>query len=108
MVTGQVVRGDSGPTAIYTKVRWVLSGPATQTEFAVNLTCASTHALKVEACHSAKVALDDCLKRFWDLESLGIVSEETFVHEKFVQKIRFDGQRYEVSLLWEGMSPTTP
>ena len=36
-VTGQVVRGDSGPTAIHTKVRWVLSGPTNHLEVAVNL-----------------------------------------------------------------------
>ena len=108
IVTGQVIRGDFGPTAIHTKVGWILSGPATQSEFTVNLTCASSHTLKVEACHSAEVALDDCLKRFWDLESLGIVSEETSVHEKFVQKIRFDGQRYEVSLPWKESHPQLP
>ena len=28
LVTGKIIRGRSGPTAIHTKVGWVLSGPA--------------------------------------------------------------------------------
>jgi hypothetical protein len=43
------------------------------------------------------------LSEFWmttfdELESLGIVKGELSVYEKFVQRISFDGQRYEVSL----------
>ena len=43
LVTGQVVRGDSGPTAIHTNVGWILSGLANHLEVAVNLTFASAH-----------------------------------------------------------------
>jgi len=47
LVTGQVIRGDSGPTAIHTKVGWILSGPTDHMEVAVNLTLTSAHTLKV-------------------------------------------------------------
>ena len=77
LVTGRVVRGDSGPTAIHTKLGWILSGPANHLEVSVNLTVASTHSLKVDTCPSMEPTLDDCLERFWDLESLGIVNQET-------------------------------
>ena len=50
LVTGQVIRGDSGPTAIRTKVGWILSGPANHLEVSVNLTVASTHILKIDIC----------------------------------------------------------
>ena len=42
----------------------------------MNLTLASAHTLKIDVHLSVEVALDDCLKRFWDLESLGIAKEE--------------------------------
>lgn len=64
MVTDQVIRGDSEPTAIHTKVGWICLAQQPTQEFAVNLTLAPTHTLKVEAYHSAKAALDNCLKRF--------------------------------------------
>ncbi len=48
--------------------------------------------------------LDDCLKRFWDLDSLGIVKETS----KFVQKITFNGHRYEVCLPWKECHPPLP
>ena len=53
-------------------------------------------------------SLDDCLKRFWDLESLGITKEETSVYKRFVQRIKFDGHRYEVCLLWKECHPLLP
>ena len=108
LVTGQVIRGDSGPTAIHMKVGWILSGPANHLEVSVNLAVASMHILKIDVCPSMEPALDDCLKRFWDLESLSIVKEETSVYEKFVQKIKFDGRRYEVSLPWKEYHPPLP
>ena len=108
LVTGQVIRGDSGPTAIHTKVGWILSGPANHLEVAVNLALASTHTLKIDVHPSMETALDDCLKRFWDLESLGVVKEETSVYERFVQKIKFDGHRYEVCLPWKEYHPPLP
>ena len=52
--------------------------------------------------------LDDQLRQFWELESLGIVKEESSVYEKFVQKIFFDGQRYQVSLPWRENHPPLP
>ena len=69
LVTGRVIRGDGGPVAIETKAGWVLSGPANRQEVAVNLTFTSSHVLRVDV--TSKPTLDDCLRQFWDLESLG-------------------------------------
>ena len=52
---GQVIRGDSGPTAIHTKVGWILSGPANHLEVAVNLALASTYTLKIDVHPSMEV-----------------------------------------------------
>ena len=100
LVTGRVIRGKSGPIAIHTKVGWILSGPATNPT-TVNLTFSSpTHMLKIDT-FKVEPSLDDRLKQFWELESLGIPTNETPVYEKFLQQIRFDGYRYEVSLPWK-------
>jgi hypothetical protein len=72
LVTGKIVKGENGPTAIQTRVGWVLSGPAGRQEIAVNLTFNSVHTLKVESCPNS--TLDEQLKCFWDLESLGIIN----------------------------------
>ena len=107
-VTGEVVRGNSGPTAIRTKIGWILSGPTKPLEVSVNLTFASTHTLYTDYCPSTETCLDVCLKRFWDLESLGIVKQESSVYEKFIQKITFNGHNYEVSLPWKECHPPLP
>ena len=107
LVTGRVIRGKSGPTAIHTKVGWILSGPTTDSQGTVNLTFSSTHTLRVDAV-VAEPSLDDQLKKFWELESFGISKDESPVYEKFLQQIRFDGQRYEVSLPWKEHHPPLP
>ena len=107
LVTGRVIRGKTGPTAVHTKVGWILSGPATK-QVAVNLTLSSpTHTLKVDT-FKVEPSLDDQLQQFWELESLGIPSNETPVYEKFLQQIHFDGHRYEVSLPSKENHPSLP
>ena len=49
LATGRIITGGSGPTAIHTRVGWVLSGPADQQEGTANLIVASMHTLKVDA-----------------------------------------------------------
>lgn len=56
----------------------------------------------------AEPSLDDQLKKFWELKSLGIPKEESPVYEKFLQQIHFDGQRYKASLHWKEHHPPLP
>ena len=102
-VTGRPIRGDSGPTAIHTKLGWVLSGPVhyqVPSSTTVNLT--STHVLKCQVSnHPDPDLLESKLERFWRLESLGIVPNESNVYDDFQQRIRFDCQRYEVNRPWK-------
>ena len=107
LVTGKVIRGKSGPMAIHTKVGWILLGPATNLT-TVNLTFSSpTHALKIDT-FKVEPNMDDQLKKFWELESLGIPTNETPVYENFLEQICFDGDRYEVSLPWKEHHPPLP
>ena len=75
--------------AIQTKVGWVLSGPASGLATSVNLSVGNTtHTLMTVGAVCAtepEQGLDKQLKRFWDLETLGIVNGESGVHEKFAQ-----------------------
>ena len=111
LVTGGVVRGSGGPTAIQTRVGWVLSGPVEgvpQADAAVNLI--STHTLKVgvQDAPDSKQDLDQRLKMFWDLETLGIVEDELSVYEEFEKTLVFKDGRYEVQLPWKQMHPLLP
>ena len=72
----------------------------------MKLRCHTRLDSKIDTC-TLEPNLDDQLKQFWELESLGITENEASVYDKFVQQIRFDGQRYEVSLPWSA-SPTNP
>ena len=80
LVTGRVVKGDGGgggATAIETRFGWT-----------VNLV-SSSHMLRV-AIVAESEGLETELKRFWNLESLGISKEEHPVQQQFTQHIMFD------------------
>lgn len=103
-MTGRVIWGAGGLISIRTKVTWVLSGLSNtdQRDIMVNFMLTFTHTLKVDVLEPT---LDDQLKCFWDLESLGVMKNKTSVYDKYMQQIRFDGQRYEVSLPWKEYHP---
>ena len=100
LVTGRVWSGRS----VQTKIGGILSGPVDQQDVSVNLTLT---ALRIDT-HLVERNLDDQLRRFWELESLGIMKDEPSVYDRFVQQISFDGQRYQVSLLWKENTPDPP
>ena len=102
LVTGGVCRGNSGPIAIHTKLGWVLSGsiPLRESEqSSVNLI--TTHVLRADSLQPDLEPLDDALRSFWELESLGICGPEKMVHDEFADTITFKDGRYQVSLPWK-------
>jgi hypothetical protein len=52
--------------------------------------------------------LDAGLKRFWALESQGILKEEHPIQQQFSQQITFEKGRYEVHLPWKQSHPELP
>ena len=97
LVTGQIIQGHSGPTAIHTRLGWVLSGPVCSgTE--LNNSYPSSHAMLIQSLDTP--CLENLLKNFWELESLGINPDEPSVYEEFKKSVKFVGGRYEVSLPW--------
>jgi len=96
LVTGEVIHGKSGPTAINTYLGWVLSGPVCSEVNAHNSN--SYHSLSIQFSEAS--SLDCVLKSFWELESLGIKSVEPSVHEGFKESVVFRDGRYEITLPW--------
>ena len=104
LVTGRVSRGVSGPTAVETQLGWVLSGPVEEAlpeTTTINFIAThTTHTLRVDT-FTEQESLDAGLRRFWELNSLGILKNEQSVYGKFTQQISLKQGRYEVHLPWK-------
>ena len=99
-VTGESIRGDSGPTAVTSKLGWLLSGPTksshSETNVVSNLVI-SGETMSSEARENNEMV--EMLKRFWEVESLGIVDTEREVElVKRKEEVAFKGRHYEVGL----------
>ena len=103
LVTGEIINGDSGPTAIKTRLGWVLAGPVEgiASHNSTNLVVTHTMAVDTHVSQDSNQQLDKRLKMFWDLESLGIQPNEATVYDEFKSSIQFNGKQYEVSLPWK-------
>ena len=98
LASGRVLRGkEDGPAAIETRVGWVLSGPIGKED-----TSAASDGIAcfhVNTVTDRTSTLNEDLRRFWSLESLGIRPVEESVRDRFAQ-ITFRDGRYEVGLPW--------
>ena len=95
-MTGQVIHGQSGPTAIDTHLGWVLSGPVCS-----QADLRGYHPDHSLLAHTSDASLmDNVLKNFWELESLDILPAEPSVYDTLKQSIKFDDGWYEVCLPW--------
>ena len=99
-VTGETIRGPEGPVAVGTTIGWVLSGPVEATgHHGSTVSLTTTHTLRVEGV--TNMDLDNTLRSFWDLESLGIQAPSSDpVSDQFTSSIQRKEGRYEVSLPW--------
>ena len=89
LTTGEIIRGQTGPVAINTKLGWVLSGPVTNNE------ADDTHTLQIG---SSEEQLDKTLKSFWELESFGVEPLEDKSYDHLIHTVELKEGRYEVSL----------
>ena len=111
LTTGEIRRGNTGPVAIGTKLGWVLSGPGPSMPTQLSATnLITTHILTVGARPLNDYDLNETLRSFWELESLGIriVEAEKSIHDKFKEEISFKDGRYKVSLPWKEMHDPLP
>jgi hypothetical protein len=63
---------------------------------------ATTHVLRcaTSPTQTQSQGIERDLRVFWDLESLGIMKQESSVHDEFKSTIAFKEGRYEVNLSW--------
>ena len=103
-VSGNPIKGE-GPTAIPTRLGFILNGPVQifnlpESDEVQSIGIHSVHVLESEAVDTDKREIVSELNKFWDLETLGIkdVEKEPDVYEKFVENIAFKDRKYEVEL----------
>ena len=91
LVMGRLIHGSSDSPAMHTVVGWVLSGPVkgAPPDSRSSINIASTHVLRCSTQHSnpSEAAIESNLKRFWELESLGINPVEQSVYEEFLSTV---------------------
>ncbi|KRX99469.1 hypothetical protein T4E_2821 [Trichinella pseudospiralis] len=103
-VTGRMKRNATGSIALETLLGWI--------------TCGKPHSSPSE---EARVLLtkveeptDAALRKFWEIEAMGITPEEdvapedTRLMERFEKSLSFNGERYQVGLLWSEGQPDLP
>ena len=100
LVTGSICKIEGGPTALHTKLGWVLSGPTAAYHSLTSVNLVTTHVLRADAQPLETTRLDEQLQSFWELESLGIYEEEKTLYDDFASRIAFRDGRYQVSLPW--------
>jgi hypothetical protein len=101
IIDGEVKRLNSeGLMAVKSKFGWLLSGPfdVTKSKDRCSMNLNSVHVLRVTVETGGNDPLEEEIKRFWDLDTLGIVDKEKSVYENFSDEIRFHDNRYEVHL----------
>lgn len=107
IVENQIIRG-SGPTAVKSKIGYLLSGPTSQSSRTKGT---SDHIYNVIAMHTS---LEQSLERFWNLESIGIVNtpdkKEFNENVKTYQDkcIEFHDNKYYAKLPWKYDHPELP
>ncbi|KRZ92121.1 hypothetical protein T08_15317 [Trichinella sp. T8] len=105
MLGSTIVRaGDDDPVAVETCLGWVICGPQTASQIP---------SPTVAADKSADTECDQLLRKFCELEAIGIFSEEEqslsgLEREEFERNLSFDGVRYTVRLLWKRNCSTLP
>lgn len=69
LISGRVEKGPSGPTAIETRVGWVLSGPIeSDSTDQITVGFVDIHILRVDT-RSDQLETDEGLRQFWELKS---------------------------------------
>ena len=99
LLRGEVIKGNTGPTALSTHLGWILSGPAQVKEALVSHSTFVTHVL---------LAWNDFKQRsrervthsFWSLQSRGITEDKERVQGQFARHVSFQNGRYVVALPW--------
>jgi len=109
LVTSSVCKIEGGPTAVHHKLGWVLSQPPfAKGSISCSMNLTTTHIPRFEAYSLESDSLNEQLRSFWELESLGIHGREKTVNDDFATRIAFCDGRYQVSLPWRKFNKPLP
>ena len=99
---GDVIRGGQHePVAIKTVLGWVLSGPVQGKNFDYHSeNCVALAIEPTPLSRDEMLNLNKNVHRLWDLETIGIRNDDD-VHQRVIDDITFNGQRYSVGLPWK-------
>ena len=76
-LTGKTRHGESGPVGVHTELGWVLSGTVGVPTRQQGQTTLISHTLYVDNVPQHEMqSVDESLKSFWDLESIGITDPD--------------------------------
>ncbi|XP_064479339.1 uncharacterized protein LOC135392562 [Ornithodoros turicata] len=107
VLTGEVNRcnGNESLVAVGTVFGWTFQGPTTTTSHCTEQSTVAVCVLKAGVMMQEE---NDALKKFWELESIGIVDDASMkaeqnsvVLEEFERNVQLRGGRYEVALPWK-------
>jgi len=97
-VTNELIRSSKGLVGTSTKLGYIFSGAVNDESLAENYcSTLSAHVLK---CQTYDEEMNTTLKKFWEIEEVGVEAKQQPVLEKFEADIKFDENvhRYEVRL----------
>ena len=95
-MSGRCIRGvEESPVALESSIGWVLSGPMERGGRCSAANVVTTQVMRAGV--SVEERLDDQLRRFWEVESVGEHSDDDVIR-KFEKDITFNGNRYVTKL----------
>ena len=108
-VDGNIKKNDSsGLAALSSKFGWLVSGPVPRINpdkgFKSN-TMITTHVLFSQSLSEAETTVNDEIKKFWELDSVGIRDDEITIYDNHREGIELKNGRYEVGLPLKGNYP---
>ena len=104
IVGGEVIHMDGGPTAVCSKLGWLLSGTVSP-DTSSHLVSSHLALYQGGTVFSPPEPVDHLrtvLESFWETETIGIKkpSDAESMDDLFLQDIKFVNNQYEVSLPW--------
>ncbi|KRY64271.1 hypothetical protein T4A_7855, partial [Trichinella pseudospiralis] len=101
-VTGRMKRNATGSIALETLLGWIICG---KPHSSPNAEATGVLLTKVEE------PTDAALRKFWEIEAMGITPEDdvapedTRMMERFEKSLTINGERYQIGLLWSEGQP---
>ena len=104
-VTGEIQRDKSCSLVAQKSIfDYLVSGPLMNDSSLKQVN--PTHVMKI-ICNQDN-SLNEKIDRFWDLDTIGIKENETSVYDRFISDIKFENNRYSVSLPFKKIRPILP